>query len=49
MKLTSRTLVIWQLNEMTCYGVQPKMLMPTRRIMIFFNRTILIVNRMRKL
>ncbi|EAA2981401.1 hypothetical protein DNY73_07275 [Salmonella enterica subsp. diarizonae] len=35
MKLTIRMPVIWQLNEMTCYGVQPKMLMPTRLIMIF--------------
>lgn len=24
MKLTSRTPVIWQPDEMTCYGVQPK-------------------------
>lgn len=24
MKLTRRTPVIWQLDEMTCYGVQPK-------------------------
>ncbi|EAW2931498.1 hypothetical protein FEF67_02990 [Salmonella enterica] len=35
MKLTSRTPVIWQPDEMTCYGVQPKMLTPPGLVMIF--------------
>ncbi|ECC1691429.1 hypothetical protein DPB93_01320 [Salmonella enterica subsp. salamae] len=35
MKLTIRTPVIWQLNEIAHYGVQPKMLMPIRLMMIF--------------
>lgn len=49
MKLTSRTPVIWQPDEMTCYGVQPKNVNAVRARDDFFSRTVLIADRMRKL